>query len=199
MQGGAWPECGDGPVGAGLVPGAACVVPDGALHEAVLEGDEVGDGLGLRREARDVVRLEAVDQLAHVVGLGLDGAQHGAVADRAVGAQEDEVVGEVGRREPKVRVRVGRPCVLQVRARGVGDGEPGLKGRVEAGGADEHVDGVLDARVGTRSAFGYLADFAVYDVHVGFPQCFEVSDPWGEAAASDVPVWDEAFFKVRVF
>ena len=46
--------------------------------------------------------LEAIDELAHVVSLTLNSAQYRAVANWAIGAEEDEVVGEVGSSEAEV-------------------------------------------------------------------------------------------------
>lgn len=61
VQGGAGPECGNGSGGPVLVPGAARVVPDGALHEEVFVSDEVVYGFLGGGEGFDVVRLETVD------------------------------------------------------------------------------------------------------------------------------------------
>jgi len=195
----AGPQRGHGRVGlVGLVPAAARLGPDRLGHELVLEGDEVVDGRLLGAEAVDVVALVPVDALHHPVGLGLDGRQHGAVADRAVRPQEDQVVWDLGRREPEVRLRLFGPCVLQVHARRSDDGEPRLERRVEARRADEHVDGVFVAVVADAALLRDLFDLAVHDRDVFFGERFEVADAGGEAAAAEGPVWDQLLFEELV-
>lgn len=173
-------------------------MPDRLLHEGIFEFHEVGDGVGLGGEGRDVVRLEAVDELAHVVRLALYGRENGAVSNRAVGAEEDQVVWEVRGGDAEVGLRLLGPDVLEVGALGVDDGEPRLERGVEAGGADEDVEGVFDAVIAFTSPLCYFANLAVDDVHVGFPQGFEVPHAGREAATADGPVGDEAFFQVRI-
>jgi hypothetical protein len=173
-------------------------VPYGALHVCVFEGEEVIYGLCFRGECGNIVRLEAVDELTHVVCLALYRAEHGPIADGAVGAQEDEVVGEVGGGEAEVRAWFFSPCILEVGARGVDDREARLEGGVEARGADEYVDGVFGTVVAQGAARGDGVDFAVNGLDVGFAEGFEVADAGSEAAASDVPIRDQALFEVGV-
>lgn len=191
MQRRAGPEGQDGPVGAALVPGAAGVGPDGALHEVVLVLDKVLDGLLLGRELGNVGRLVAVDDLAHPVGLGLDGGEDGAVADGAVGAEEDEVVGVVGGRDAEVGLGLRRPLVLQVLALGVDHGEARLEGGVEAGGADEDVKRILLAVVAEAALLSDGVDLSVDDLHIRLGQRLEVVDTRGESSASNAPGGDE--------
>lgn len=198
MQCGAGPQCGDGTIGSALVPAAAGVLPHRLLHEVVFEGDEIGDGFGFRREGRDVVRLEAVDELAHVICLAFYRAEDRPVTDGAVWPEEDEVVWEVCGCDAEVGLGFLGPDILEVCAVGVDDGEARLKGGVEAGCADEDVDGVLVAVVALAASLGDLVDLAVDDVYIVFAQGLEVSHAGRQAATSDVPVWNEALFEVRV-
>lgn len=87
-------------------------MPDCAFHKLILEGEEVINSLALGGEMGDVVCLEAVNELAHVVGLALDCAEHRAVANGAVGAEENEVVGEVCCRDAEVGTWLFGPDVL---------------------------------------------------------------------------------------
>lgn len=119
--------------------------------------------------------LEAVDQLAHVIGLCFDRAEDRPVANGAVGAEEDEIVGKVRGGKTKVRARLFGPCILEIDTGGVDDGEAGLERCVEARGADEHVNGVLVAVVTQTATFSYLVDFTVYCMHIRFAKGFEVA------------------------
>jgi len=178
----------------GFIPRATRLGPHRFLHELVLEGDEVVDRLLLGAETVDVVALVSVDALEHPVCLGLDGGQHGPVADRAVRAEEDEVVGDLGGSKTEVGLGFFGPCVLQVHARGTNDGEARLEGGVEAGGADEDVDWVFVAVITEAALLGDLFDLAVDDGDVFFGEGFEVSDTWCEAAAAEGPVGDQLLF-----
>lgn len=71
--------------------------------------DEVLDGGGGGGERVDVVGLVVVDGFADVVGLEFDGGEDGAVADGTVGAEEGEVVGEVGGGDSEVGFRFVGP------------------------------------------------------------------------------------------
>lgn len=164
----------------------------------ILVRDKVGDSFGLRVELHDVVSLEAVDQLAHVVGLAFDGREHGTVADGTVGAEEDEIVGEVGGGDAEVGRRLGLPKILEVLALWIHHGETRLEGGIEAGRADEHVNGVLFAVVTEAAALGDLVDLAIHDLDVLLAEGFEVANARSKAAATDMPVGDEALLKVGI-
>lgn len=191
VQGGAGPQGGDGAVRALLVPRAAGVGPDGAAHVVLLELDKVTDGLLRGRERGNVGGLEAVDELAHPVGLGLNGRQHGAVANGAVGAEEDQVVGHTGGGDAQVRGRVDSPLVLQVLARRGDDGEARAEGGIEASGTDQDIDGVLLAVVAQGALVGDGADLAVNNLNVGLGQRLEVVDTGRQTTAANGPVGDQ--------
>lgn len=100
MQHGARPERSDAAVGARFVLAAAWIVSYGALCEEIFVRYEVGDYLTLGKGA-DAVRLITLDHAAHVVGLIFDGAEHRAVADRTVGAEEHHIIGMSAVARPK--------------------------------------------------------------------------------------------------
>lgn len=167
-------------------------------HEVIFEADEIVHGLLLRRKLRDVVRLEAVDELAEVVGLAFNGTQYGSVSNRTIRAQEYEIVGEIRCSDAEVGLCFLLPDILEVGARGIDDGEAGLERGVETRGADEHVDGIFFAVVAYAPAFRDGVDLAVDDFDVFFAEGFEVSDAWSQASTTDMPVGNQALLKIWV-
>lgn len=173
-------------------------MPNGTLHVIILEGNEVVDCLSLGRKLRNVVCLEAIDELAHVICLLLDRAEDGTIANWAIGTKEDEVVGELGGRKTKVRTRLLAPDVLKVGALVVDYRETWLEGGVEASGANEDVYGIFLTVVALATALGDLVDFAIDCLDVVFAECLEVADTGCETTASDVPVGDQFLLEVGV-
>jgi hypothetical protein len=101
--------------------------------------------------------------------LRFDSAENRAVANRAIRAEEDEVVWEIGGRETEVGAWFFGPCILEVGAGGVYNGEAGLEGGVEAGGTDKYVDRVFVAVGAYAATFADGVDLAVDGLYVGFP------------------------------
>jgi hypothetical protein len=129
----------------------------------------------LGAEGRYIVCLISINEFTHVICLGLDGDEYRAVANGAIWAEDNEVVWEFRGCETEVGVWFCSPCVLQVCARGVGDGEAGREGGVEASCADEDVEGVLGIVGGLDATWSYLCDFAEDGCDVGFAEGFEVT------------------------
>ena len=154
-------------------------------------GGEGVHGGGAGREAVDVFGLVAVEPVEHVVCLGFDGVEDGAVADGGVGAEEGEVVGEGGGGDAEVGLGVGGPEGLEVGAGVVGDGEAGYEGGVEACSADEDVGRVGGGVGAVEGCGGDVGDGGEDDGDVGLGEGFEVAGAWGQAAAADGPFGDE--------
>jgi hypothetical protein len=130
--------------------------------------------------------------------LSLDGRENRAVANRAVGAEENEVVGEVGGSHAEVGLRVDRPLVLKVLTLVVDDGETGLEAGVEASGADKDINGIFVAIIAEAALLGHSRDLTVDDLDIGLGERLEVVDTRSETAAADAPLWNELLLEELV-
>lgn len=113
----------------------------------------------LRADGFDVLGLHLVEDLQRVVGVALDQREEGPVRGRAVGAGEDEVVGDLGEGDGEVcRCWRGwggcRPAFSHVLAVD-DDGHARRVGCVEARGADDYVNLVLVSFGVDESSGGY--------------------------------------------
>lgn len=142
-------------------------------------GFEVVAGHALGGHAVDRLGLVAVDEGADVVGLGFDGDERGPVGDGGPGSEHREGVGEVGDADAHVAGDGGGPFGLQVAGCRAEDGIARDVGGVEAGGADDHVAGVVGLVVADAAGLGEGGDAAVDDGDVVFLEgLFVVNGCW---------------------
>lgn len=102
------------------------------------------------------------------------------------------MVGEGGDRDAEVGDDVVGAGPEGAKVLAVGnEGEAGEPGRVEAGGADEHIDGVGGADVVDEAGGGDALDVGGEDGCVGCGEGLEVAWCWGGAAAAGVEVFGD--------
>jgi len=161
--------------GSQLEPGAAWRGPDGPLQVLNSVRLELLNCLPLGLYRLDVLLLDLFNHQRRVPGERLHGRDDGAVAVGAEGADDGEVVGEVGHHDGQVALGRVLPLVLQVDVAGAVDGEAGNIGDVEAGAADENVELVQLSVLGDDTLLRHLADSAEGDFGLVAGQALHVA------------------------
>lgn len=114
-----------------LEPAPTRTRPRRALQEQIRVPPELTTQVHARRERLDILDLRLADDVEHVARPLLDEGHEAAVAERAVGPAEGEVVGEGGHGDGEVGDDVARrPEVAEVDAGAVEEGEARDPGRV---------------------------------------------------------------------
>ena len=181
-----------------LVPRATVLSPHGPSQDPGRVRHEIGDRFGFGGEGVDVLRLVAVDESEHVIGLAFNRGEEGTARERIVGTVEDEIVGEFGSCDGQVRLGPGRPLFGQYRAVLPEELEGGDVGCVEAGGADEDIERVLFARTADAAVRSDLGDLPTHNTDVVGGQVFEVLDAGRWPTAAYPCPWDDHGFEFRV-
>lgn len=151
-----------------LVPGATVVDPDGVPDPllAVLV-ERVRDVL-LRRQRRNVLALDLLDDLQRVHADLHQRAHHATVLHRPVGPDERQEVGEVRDRQPQVPFRADLPFLRQLDSVLPHDREAWTVRHVEARRTNNRVDFHACAVFANHARLVNLHDFCEVDIDVVF-------------------------------
>lgn len=90
------------------------LVHTSVFHELVFMLDEIVHSLLSHIERREHFFLELAQQLDKVLDLSFDSGEHGAIADRTVGAERHQIVRKPRRCKPEVRSRLVFPLLAEV-------------------------------------------------------------------------------------
>lgn len=150
------------------------------------------DGV-LGRHAADVLLAHLADHLVKVLRHVRNDGQDGALRDGRKGAREHEVVGDARRGDAHVRLGHLGPALREDDAVEADDGELRAVRRVEARGADYHVDLVLVAGLVLEAVGRDGVDGLGEDGGFVADEGLEVAVARGGAAAADVEVFGDDF------
>jgi hypothetical protein len=177
-----------------LEPAATRARPRGALQEQISVLAEQPRRFHPRRQRLDVFDLALCNRSKHVARPLLDERHEGAVSERPVRSAERECVGEARDSHAEVRCHAVLAAPERAQVGAVRDeGEAGEPGGVEAGCADDYVDGVLVSLVVDEAGFGDAADGVGEGGCVGAHEGFEVAWCRGGAATARVEVLGDHF------
>ena len=161
--------------GALLEPRAAGRRPRRPRQEPAAVRGEVVDGPLRGLERADGLGRHLVQDLEEVLGEELGDGQEAAVAVRPEGPVEDQVVGEVRHRHREVRVGDVLPFLAQALALAPDRRILRPPAHVEARGADDDVELVLDPVGRLDSLWGDFLDRLWYDLYVVLAQGLQES------------------------